>query len=192
MTAFIAEQFDIAPDAARARQRDYFQRYGTTLRGLMVEHGLEPAPFLDYVHDIDLTTVDPNPALVERLGRLPGRKLVFTNASRLHAERIMERIGITPHIEAIFDIAAADYLPKPDRAGYALMLERHQVSAAEACMIEDMAGNLAPAKALGMTTVWLKGELPWAKPGEPEPDYIDYVADDLETWLDGVLAARAG
>jgi len=192
MTAFIAEHFDIAPDAALQRQKDYFMRYGTTLRGLMTEHGLEPGPFLDYVHKIDVGSVEANPGLALKLGLLPGRKPIFTNASRIHAERVMERIGITQHFEEIFDIAAADYLPKPDRTAYAMMLRRHGVKPDTACMIEDIAANLEPAKALGMTTVWLKGEIAWAKPKSMGiPRYIDFVADDLISWLDGVLARRA-
>ena len=193
MTAFIAEYFNIAPDAAWTRQRDFFMRYGTTLRGLMLEHDVDPEPFLEYVHKIDVGMVAENPILAAQLARLPGRKLVFTNASRVHAARVLERIGIGHHFEEIFDIAAADYLPKPDKASYALMLQRHQVSADRACMIEDIAANLEPAKALGMATVWLKGEMDWArpKPGNAAPSYIDFVADDLGTWLEGVIQRRA-
>jgi putative hydrolase of the HAD superfamily len=192
MTGFIVQHFDIASDAALAKQRDFFMRYGTTLRGLMTEHGLKPGPFLDYVHEIDVGSVDANPQLALKLGRLPGRKLIFTNASRIHAERVMARIGIDHHFEDIFDIAAADYIPKPDRTSYAMMLRRHGVKADTACMIEDIAANLEPAKALGMSTVWLKGEIAWAKPkpGIGIPRYIDYVADDLNSWLDGVIARR--
>jgi putative hydrolase of the HAD superfamily len=194
MTAFIAEHFDIAPDAALTRQRDFFVRYGTTLRGLMVEHGVNPEPFLDYVHSIDVGVVAANPELALKLGQLPGRKLIFTNASKAHAERVMARIGIDKHFEAIFDIAAADYLPKPDRTSYAILLRRHGVTAAHACMIEDIAVNLEPAKALGMATVWLKGEIEWARPKGGKragvPHYIDYVAEDLGSWLDGVIARK--
>ncbi len=182
MTSFIAQHFAIAPDAARERQHDFFQRYGTTLRGLMVEHGLNPRPFLDYVHAIDVGVLNADPGLAVRLGKLPGRKLIFTNASRAHAERVMERLGITPHFEEIFDIADADFVPKPDRTSYAMMLRRHAVAPESACMIEDIARNLEPAKALGMTTVWLRGDFDWARPGsrrEGPPAYIDHMIDDL-------------
>jgi putative hydrolase of the HAD superfamily len=153
---------------------------------------MKPGPFLDYVHEIDVGMVQANPGLVERLGRLAGRKLIFTNASRIHAERVMEKIGITHHFEEIFDIAAADYIPKPDRTSYAMMLRKHGVKPGTACMIEDMAVNLEPAKALGMATVWLKGEVEWAKPKKALgiPRYIDFVADDLPSWLDAVIARR--
>jgi putative hydrolase of the HAD superfamily len=193
MTGFIAEYFDIAPDAALARQKDFFMRYGTTLRGLMIEHGMDPEPFLDYVHKIDVGLVDPNPDLALKLGLLPGRKLIFTNSSRIHAKRVMERIGITEHFEEIFDISDADYVPKPDRTSYAMMLRRHGVTADTACMIDDIPVNLETAKAVGMTTVWLKGVRDWG-PREPKGtilNKIDFVADDLCTWLDAVLARRA-
>jgi putative hydrolase of the HAD superfamily len=192
MTAFIAEYFDIAPDAARARQKEFYIRYGTTLRGLMVEHNVDPAPFLDYVHRIDLGLVPADPDLSDRLARLPGRKLIFTNASRIHAERVMDRIGIAHHFDEIFDIAAADYVPKPSPTGYETLLRLHGVTGDTSCMIEDLAINLQPAKALGMKTVWLKGEIDWARPkgGDTIPAYIDYVAGDLSEWLDGVLQRR--
>lgn len=193
MTAFIAEYFDIAPDAALHRQKEFFRRYGTTLRGLMVEHGVDPEPFLDYVHAIDIGVIAEDPELESKLARLPGRKLIFTNASRRHAERVMGRIGIGHHFEDIFDIVAADYLPKPDRTAYAAMLARHGVAPETACMIEDMAVNLEPAKALGMTTVWLKGEIDWARPKGDDGTkaaFIDLVADDLASWLDGVIGRR--
>jgi putative hydrolase of the HAD superfamily len=107
---------------------------------------------------------------------------------------MLDRLGIARHFEDIFDIAAADYVPKPDRTSYALMLRRHQVVPDRACMIEDIAVNLEPAKALGMATVWLKGEIEWARPrggNSAPPSYIDHVADDLGSWLNMVLSRRA-
>jgi putative hydrolase of the HAD superfamily len=193
MTGYISEYFNIAHDAALERQRSLFMQYGTTLRGLMTEHGVDPEPFLNHIHNVDFELVQPNPELALKLGRLPGRKLIFTNSSRLHAKRVMERLGITEHIEDIFDISDADFIPKPDRESYAMLLNRHRVKASSACMIDDIAGNLVPAKALGMTTVWLKGEFDWAR---PDPDlailqHINFVAENLVRWLDGVLAYLA-
>lgn len=192
MTAYIAEYFDLAPDAAYERQRDFFMRYGTTLRGLMVEHHLDPEPFVEYVHAIDIGVIDAAPALAARLALLPGRKLIFTNSSRRHAERVLDRLGITPHFEEIFDIADADYVPKPDKTSYALMLQRHQVSAERACMIDDLARNLEPAKALGMKTVWLRGGIEWARHQNVlGADYVDLIVDDLIDWLDAVIGRRS-
>jgi putative hydrolase of the HAD superfamily len=189
MTGYISEYFGIGHDAARDRQRIFFEVYGTTLRGLMKEHGVDPIPFLDYVHRVDFGLVRPNLELALKIGLLPGRKLIFTNSSRRHAEQVMERLGVTDHFEEIFDIADADYIPKPDPASYATLLGRHGVDAATACMIDDIAGNLPPAKALGMTTVWLKGEGPSARP-DPDPGIlrqIDLTTENLIAWLDGVL-----
>jgi putative hydrolase of the HAD superfamily len=159
----------------------------------MTEHGMDPEPFLKYVHEIDVGLVDPNPDLALKLGLLPGRKLIFTNSSRLHAKRVMERIGITEHFEEIFDISDADYIPKPDRTSYTMMLRRHGVTADSACMIDDIPVNLETAKAVGMTTVWAKGVRDWG-PSAPKGQIltkIDFVAEDLCTWLDAVLARRS-
>ena len=189
MTAYICEYFSLEREAAVERQRDLFVRYGTTLRGLMVEHGVDPEPFLEHVHRVNFELVQPNPLLALRLGMLPGRKLIFTNSSRRHAEQVMARLGITEHIEEIFDISDADYIPKPDSASYAILLDRHGVDPASACMIDDIAVNLPPAKALGMTTVWLKGDGEWMRP-DPDPailDRIDGVANNLVRWLDDLL-----
>ena len=194
MTGYICEYFNIGHDAALERQKNLFVRYGTTLRGLMVEHGLEPEPFLDHVHRVDFELVQPNPALALKLGLLPGRKLIFTNSSRRHAEQVMARLGITEHIEHIFDISDADYIPKPDRACYAMLLARHGVDPATACMIDDIAFNLPPAKSLGMTTVWLKGDGEWMRP-DPDPavmERIDSVANNLVRWLDDLLSYLEG
>jgi putative hydrolase of the HAD superfamily len=192
MTGFIAEYFDIAPDAAFARQKELFMRYGTTLRGLMTEHGMDPEPFLEHVHKIDVGLVEPNPDLALKLGLLPGRKLIFTNSSRIHAQRVMERIGITRYFEEIFDISDADYIPKPDRTSYAMMLRRHDVEPETACMIDDIPVNLETAKGLGMATVWLRGDRDWGAFDERHAirKKIDFVTDDLCEWLDAVLARR--
>ena len=190
MTAYIAEYFTITHDDAREKQRNLFIRYGTTLRGLMTEHGLAPDPFLDHVHKVDFDLVQPTPDLALKIGLLPGRKIIFTNSSRFHAERVMERLGISQHFEDVFDISDADYIPKPDRVGYAMLLNRHRVKAASACMIDDIAVNLGPAKALGMTTVWLKGEGEWTRP-DPERAVlakIDCIAGNLIHWLNDVLS----
>ena len=189
MTGYISEYFNIAHDAALERQRSLFMQYGTTLRGLMTEHSVDPEPFLEHVHKVDFGLVQPNPDLAHKLGRLPGRKLIFTNSPRIHATRVMERLGITDHIEHVFDISDADYIPKPDSECYAMLMHRHKVKASSACMVDDIASNLVPAKAMGMTTVWLKGEHEWARP-DPEHAilrHVDFVAENLVRWLDGVL-----
>ena len=181
MGAFIAAQFDIDRSAARALQKTYFRRYGTTLRGLMLEHGLEPQEFLDYVHDIDLSPIAADSRLDAALARLPGRKFVFTNGSQGHAERVVAKLGIAARFDAIFDIVASDYLPKPSPEPYQSLVARHGIAPEGAVMVEDIARNLEPAAAMGMTTVLVPGHKEWQ--GERQAAYVHYLVDDLADWL---------
>lgn len=190
MTSFIQTRFGLDADPARALQRDLFRRHGTTLRGLMTEHGVDPGGFLDYVHDIDVTPVDPSPRLDALLAGLPGRKLVFTNGSVPHAERVMTRLGVARHFESVFDIVAAAYVPKPDPRPYAQLVESAGIAPHGAVMVEDMAKNLAPAAALGMRTVWLRSDHDWASDGAGE-DHVHHVAEDLVAFLESLPGSAA-
>lgn len=189
MKAWIADFLGVDHEEAFRVQKLYFREYGTTLRGLMERHGVDPEPYLAYVHDIDVSAVTPNPRLQKALAGLPGRKLVFTNGSVRHAQRVMDRLGVTHLFEAVFDIAAGDYVPKPDPAIYRLMLKEHDVDPATGVMVEDMARNLEPAAALGMTTVWVDAGTPWSREGSDAP-YVHYAAADLTDWLEGLLASQ--
>ena len=157
MAAFIMAELKLDHDGAHALRRHFYTRHGTTLRGLMNDYGMEPTRFLDHVHEIDLSPVMADAALDAALAKLPGRKLIFTNSTVRHAERVLARLGLAHHFSAIHDIVACDYRPKPDPAVYADFVRRHAIDATRAAMVEDMAKNLAPAAALGMTTVWVKG-----------------------------------
>ncbi len=157
MAAFIMEELKLDHSGAHALRRRFLDRHGTTLKGLMIEYGLAPERFLDYVHDIDLSTVAEDVELGEAIAALPGRKLIFTNGTKSHAERVLCRLGLGAHFAAIHDIVACDYTPKPDPAAYAGFVMKYEIDPARAAMIEDMARNLPPAAALGMTTIWVKG-----------------------------------
>jgi len=192
MTEFIARRFGLPEAEARSLQKRYYREHGTTLRGLMTEHDIAPDAFLDYVHDIDVTPVAPTPRLAAALDRLPGRKIVYTNGSERHAANVLGRLGIADRFEAVFDIVAADYIPKPDPRPYAVMLERHQVEPTTSVMVEDIARNLAPAAALGMTTLWVVTDSDFARPdlgGVGAGRHIHHATEDLVAWLDH-LAAR--
>jgi putative hydrolase of the HAD superfamily len=182
MAKYIAALLQVDLEEAKRVRRQYFLKHGTTLRGLMVENGIDPHSFLGYVHDIDLSAIPADTALGEALAVLPGRKLVFTNGSVRHAENILGHLGIAGHFSGLFDIAACDFVPKPDPAGYARLVERFAVTPARAAMIEDMAKNLVPAAALGMTTVWLRGTLDWAVEGAESP-HVHHVVDRLAPFL---------
>jgi putative hydrolase of the HAD superfamily len=153
MGAFIAERFNMKIDAAQRLRKTYYYQYGTTLAGLMRLHDVCPDSFLDYVHDIDLSVVESSPELREALNSLPGRKFIFTNGSRKHAEAITGKLGIAGCFEEIFDIHAADFIPKPDVVTYESFIRSHGVTPQTAAMFDDLPQNLKPAHGLGMTTV---------------------------------------
>ncbi len=182
MGEFIAGYMGVGFDEARRLQKDHFRQHGTTLRGLMVETGMDPAAFLDYVHEIDLSGIPADVALDAALARLPGRKLIFTNGTRDHAARVTDRLGIRHHFEDVFDIVDSDYLPKPTMDPYEKMLARHGIDPLTAIMFEDMVRNLAPAAALGMTTVWVS-DAPDSPAQAADTDHVHHHTDDLTTWL---------
>lgn len=179
---FIQDFLALDPVEARAVQRRFFDDHGSSLAGLMTHHGLEPGRFLDYVHDIDLSVLDPAPTLGEALSALPGRKLIYTNGSTRHAENVLSRLGIAEHFAEIFDIAAADFLPKPRAEPMAVLISRHAVEPRTAVFIEDLARNLEPAAALGITTVLVAG----SALEKPPESFVDHVIDDLPGWLHGL------
>lgn len=192
MGQYIAGFLSLGAEDARALQKHYFRTYGTTLRGLMLEHAVDPAAFLDFVHDIDVGVVRPDPRLRGLLRAASGRKFVYTNGSAKHADNVMRRLGIVDCFDGVFDIADAGFTPKPDPAPYKTMLRRFDVDPARACMVEDIARNLVPAKALGMTTVWIRTDSDFAKPQAQDLSAVDHVVDDLNEWLNEQLNETPG
>ncbi len=197
ISRYLAALFGIDGISARALQKFYYQRYGTTLAGLMADHKIGHEQFLDFVHDIDRSSLAPHPALVEAISALPGRKLILTNGSREHALRTAERLGFTETFEAVFDIVAADLVPKPDPATYDRFFARHGVDPRRAAMFEDIARNLMVPHERGMMTVLVVPRSsdkdprePWEITGESEP-FIDVVTDDIATFVAGLGLARA-
>lgn len=182
MNEFICDRLSLSLDQATELRRTYFREHGTTLRGLMIVNDIDPHEFLGFVHEIDLACVPPDPALVAAIGRLRGRKIVHTNGSTRHAERLLDHLGLAQSFSGIIDIAAAEFDPKPALTGYRLLLQRHAVDPRGALMVEDIARNLAPAAELGMTTAWMRSELDWAAT-EADADYIHHVIDDLAGFL---------
>ena len=190
MTQYIATLKDCGPDEAYGHQKAYFRQYGTTLAGLIADHDTDPHHFLDYVHDIELDRVDEDARLVASIARLPGRKLVFTNGDAPYAQRVLDRLGLGTSFEAIHDIHAMDYVPKPAPESYAAMCARWAINPASALFVEDMVRNLAPAKALGMTTVWINNGSEQAG-GEACPSYVDFEISDLSDWLHDITGEFA-
>ncbi len=185
MGAYIAEYLSIPMDQAQALRRKYFIEHGTTLAGMMAEHGIDPHDYLDYVHAIDISHLPRAEALGAAIEALPGRKLVFTNASVNHADNVMRQLGLSDHFEVVFDIVAADFVPKPAMQAYRSLIERHDVDPRRAIFFEDMAKNLKPAAELGMTTVWVRNDPDWGEASDvaPDGDHVHYIAEDLAEWL---------
>lgn len=186
MSAYIARLLACEAEEARRVQKDYFHAHGTTLRGLMDNHGVDPHDFLDFVHDVDMSVLVEDRRIVEGIGRLPGRKLIFTNGDGPYARRVLNALGLTDAFEAIHDVHACDYQPKPDERGYRALVERFDIDPGRALFVEDMARNLRPAKALGMTTVWVNNGSERGS-HEASPDYIDIEIEDVGRWLDEVI-----
>jgi len=189
ITLFLVEHSGLDGESARALQRYYYRRHGTTLRGLVDEDFVRAQDFLDFVHDVDRSGLSPNLPLALEMARLPGRKLIFTNGSRDHALRTASQLGLDGLFEDAFDIVAAGLVPKPADAAYDAFFLRHGVEPARAAMFEDIARNLAVPKARGMTTTLVTGKADQAdfrqlydrEPG-PSAD-IDFVTDDLAAFL---------
>src|ERR1700750_46910 len=150
---FIGNYLKLPPDEARLIQKDYYRRYGTSMRGMMTEHGVSADDYLAYVHQIDHSPLEPNPAMGAAIAKLPGRKLILTNGSTDHAGAVLERLGLAAHFEAVFDIIAAELEPKPAPQTYDKFLGLHGVNPERAAMFEDLARNLVVPHGLGMTTV---------------------------------------
>lgn len=197
MGAFIAEFLNVDAEEARRIQKLYYVEHGTTLNGLMKEHGLKPDAFLDYVHDIDVSIVEPDPQLGKAIERLAGRKVILTNGSLGHAQNVTQRLGIADHFDAIYGIEALGFEPKPRASAYDRFLQLSGTEPLRAAMFEDIARNLEVPHTLGMTTVWVR-------PGPPPgPDtsiarherlshegadgpHVHHVTDDLKAFLEAL------
>ena len=197
MTAYVSELLTLPRDEARKLQKELYLEYGTTLAGLMARHAIDPDDFLNKVHDIDYSWLVPDPNLGTAIQALPGRKFIFTNGDRGHAERAARQLGILDHFDDIFDIVAAGLTPKPDPKTYDRFLDLHRVVGPNAVMFEDLARNLVVPKALGMTTVLIvpgNFEPTFSEIWEKDPafdDAVDFVTDDLASFLGAVQQVAA-
>lgn len=184
MKAYLARFLDVDETEARRVQKSYFRDYGTTLRGMMLNHAMDPQPYLDFVHDIDITAIPAAPELDAQLARLDGRKTIFTNADLAHTERVLNRLGIAHHFNAVFDIHAAGFIPKPEPEIYHALVARFDIDPHQTVMVEDIARNLEPAWRLGMTTVWVRPETECTICKEqPTGSHVDFETEDLVAWL---------
>ncbi|MFC4293040.1 pyrimidine 5'-nucleotidase [Sphingorhabdus arenilitoris] len=190
--AFVGRTLGLDDDAAHRVQKDYFRNYGTTLSGLMAEHGTDPYEYLADVHDFSLSAIDDAPRLAEHLSALPGRKVIFTNADAPYAARVLDRLGLEGIFEQIIDIHTISYEPKPAQSAYDTLLEKTGIDPARSIFFEDMARNLLPAKKMGMQTVWIDSgwhESTWGHDGGGDDRFahVDYRIDSLAGWLESAI-----
>ncbi|MFC3071613.1 pyrimidine 5'-nucleotidase [Shinella pollutisoli] len=192
MTAYVSALLDLSREEARALQKRYYHDHGTTLKGLMIHHGIDPLDFLEKAHAIDYGVLSPDPDLGEAIRALPGRKFIFTNGSVKHAEMAARALGIFDHFDDVFDIVAAEYVPKPAGATYDKFMALHRVDTLHAVMFEDLPRNLLVPKALGMKTVLLTPRDAghefadaWEKHSQ-EDIHIDYTTSDLTAFLNAL------
>lgn len=192
MTAYISSYLKLDPTDARQIQKDYLAEYGTSLSGLMAVHGMDPAEFLDYVHDVDLSKLRPNPLLREMIEGLPGRKFIYTNGSKAHAENVAGHLNLFDLFDGSFGIEDGDYIPKPKRSPYIKFCDVFDIDPRKAIFFEDGVRNLEVPKHMGMKTVLITSDADWSH--EPEltrpagagtrAAFVDFVTDDLASWLE--------
>ncbi|KZL28225.1 pyrimidine 5'-nucleotidase [Pseudovibrio sp. Ad37] len=193
MSEFVQKLTGKPVEQARELQISYYKKYGTTLRGLMLEHHIEPDEFLEYVHDIDHSVLDPNPQLADAINQLPGKCYILTNGTRKHAESVANRLGITQHFEDIFGIMEADLVPKPAEETYQRFLDKNGILPQKAAMFEDLSRNLVVPNSLGMRTVLVIPDgtrevfrEDWELSSGSEP-HVDFVTDHLDGFLYNIL-----
>jgi putative hydrolase of the HAD superfamily len=182
MSRFVANFLGVDGEEARKIQKAYFHQYGLTLRGLMIHHNLDPEEFFSAMTPTNLAEIKPNPNLGEAIKRLPGRKLIYTNSYRKHAEMVLVRLKILDAFEDIFDITAADFIPKPNSEPYQRLCQIHSIKPENALMVDDIARNLEPAGKLGMTTVWMQTKAEWATT-EERIEYVDFEIRNIDQWV---------
>lgn len=197
MTDFVARYLRLDRAEARALQKSYYAEHGTTLKGMMTMHGMAPEDFLAHVHEIDLSPIPPLPDLCDAIAALPGRKLVYTNGSRGHAERVTKHMELHHHFHGMFGIEDSAYHPKPTQAAYDAFCVHHDVDPARAVFFEDLERNLKPAHAMGFATVLVHSGKDWshepveARPAGPDDHahpHVDYLTDDLTTFIRQVVS----
>ena len=183
MRGFVAQFLGVDGEAAYAIQKDYFRRYGLTLRGLMVNHGLDPRVYESHMGGgLDYSALKPDSRLQDAIAALEGRKVIYTNAFASHARLVLDLLALGDHFDAVYDIEAAGYRPKPEIESYRHLCALHGIDAARAAMIDDIPQNLEPAARMGMTTVWVRTGAAWDEDEAAGP-HIHYQTHDIASWL---------
>jgi len=190
MSQYISEKLNVNLEEARRIQKGYFYEYNTTLNGLIKNHKIDANEFLDFVHDINIDFLKKNVQLSEELKKLDGKKIIFTNGSRKHAINITKKIGIDQHFDDIFDIIDSEFIPKPAMDPYKKLVKKHKIDPKLCVFIEDIARNLKPAYEMGMKTVWIENNEPWAKKYS-DSGFVNYKTKNLSEFLQKINSTNA-
>ena len=190
MSKYISEKLNVDLNEAKKIQKNYFQEYNTTLNGMVKNHKIDPDEFLEFVHDIDLGFLKKDLKLAKEIEKLDGKKVIFTNGSKKHAQNVTKKIGIDQYFNDIFDIANADFIPKPSIEPYKKLVEKHKIDPKLCVFVEDIARNLKPAYEMGMKTVWIINDEKWAKEFS-DGNFIDYRTNNLSEFLAKINIEKA-
>jgi len=190
MSQFISQKLNVDIKEAKIIQKNYFYEYNTTLNGLIKNHKIDANEFLDFVHDIDVDFLKKDLDLARELKNLNGKKIIFTNGSRKHAINITQRIGVDRYFDDIFDIVEAEFIPKPAPEPYKKLVKKHNIDPNLCVFVEDIARNLKPAYEMGMKTIWIENDEPWAKKFS-DGNFINYKTNNLSEFLKKINIAKA-
>ena len=187
MGKFVSKHLNVEIKKANEIQRKYYKQHGTTLRGMMDNHGVDPEYFLKEVHKLDYSIVDSNKKLNEELKKLKGRKIVYTNANLQHALDVLDRIELSNFFDNIFDIKMAKYIPKPELQPYEQIIKDFNLNPSRSAMFDDIAKNLVPAKKVGFTSIWIDvGYENFSDDIKASKEYLDFKTKDLSVFLEKV------
>jgi len=190
MSKYISDKLNISVEEAKKVQKNYFHKYNTTLNGMIKNHKIDPDEFLEFVHDINIDFLQKDPALGKEIEKLDGKKIIFTNGSKKHAINVTQKIGIDQYFDDIFDIIDSNFMPKPAIEPYKQLVEKHKIDPNLCVFVEDIARNLKPAYEMGMKTVWIENDEPWAKKFS-DADFINYKTNNLSEFLKKINLLKA-
>ena len=187
MGKFVSRHLNIDIEDAKIIQKKYYKQHGTTLRGLMDNHGVDPDHFLAEVHKLDYSIVGPNLKLNEELKKLHGQKIIYTNANMQHAINVLERIELSNFFDENYDIKMANYIPKPEMAPYEQMINQFDINVKSTAMFDDIAKNLVPAKNVGFTSVWVDaGYENFSDDIQSSKKYLDHETTNITKFLEDI------
>ena len=182
MSQFISEKLNVDIKKAKEIQKSYFYEYNTTLNGMIKNHKIDANEFLEFVHDIDINFLKNDTALKKEMEMLDGKKIIFTNGSKKHAMNVTKKIGIQHCFDDIFDIVDSDFVPKPSIEPYKKLVEKHKIDPKLCVFVEDIARNLKPAYEMGMKTIWVENDEPWARKFS-DSNFVNYKTKNLSEFL---------